>query len=115
MGSVEDIDFGPDTDAIRRWLAQRGTYAGEAGDPVRDGHRIDAPSRVEWQQLPVPGASDIAHSGHSAHQGLPSRPARPAHPSGPKRKGPRRKAPKHRRETSITATLTRVRVGYVLS
>ena len=30
MPAVDEMDFGADTDAIRRWLAKRETYAEEA-------------------------------------------------------------------------------------
>lgn len=59
MGELDEMDFGPDTDAIRRWLAKRATYAGDLGDPVRGGkHRVDPPSMVDPEQLSVPSARD---------------------------------------------------------
>lgn len=59
MGDVDELDFGADTDAIRRWLAKRATYAGELGDPVRGGkHRVDLPGTVDPQHLNVPNARD---------------------------------------------------------
>jgi len=59
MGDLDEIDFGADTDAIRRWLAKRATYADDAADPVRGGkHRVDPPSKVDPQRLSVPNARD---------------------------------------------------------
>lgn len=59
MGALDEIDFGADTDAIRRWLAKRATYAGELGDPVHGGkHRVDPPSTVDPQNLAVPNTRD---------------------------------------------------------
>jgi hypothetical protein len=59
VGELDDIDFGADTDTIRRWLAKRATYAGELGDPVLGGkHRQDPPSTVDPQSLAVPNARD---------------------------------------------------------
>lgn len=60
MGELHEMDFGADTDAIRRWLAKRATYAGEQGDPVRGGrHRATDPSSgVDPQRLSVPNARD---------------------------------------------------------
>ncbi|WP_183092526.1 hypothetical protein [Nocardioides stalactiti] len=53
------MDFGADTDAIRRWLAKRATYAGEMGDPVGGGkHREDPPGTVDPRSLSVPNARD---------------------------------------------------------
>ncbi|KAA1427518.1 hypothetical protein [Nocardioides antri] len=55
MGELDDIDFGTDSDTIRRWLAKRASYAGERGDPVRGGkHRGDPPPTVDPQSLTVP-------------------------------------------------------------
>ncbi|KAA1421512.1 hypothetical protein F0U44_04270 [Nocardioides humilatus] len=59
MGELDEIDFGADTDSIRRWLAKRATYANELGDP--DGgarHRVDPPSTVDPLSLAVPNARD---------------------------------------------------------
>lgn len=59
MGAMDEMDFGADTDAIRRWLAKRATYAGEMGDPVRGGkHRSDPPGEVDPRSLSVPNARD---------------------------------------------------------
>ncbi|WP_183098228.1 hypothetical protein [Nocardioides pelophilus] len=59
MGDLDDIDFGADTDAIRRWLAKRATYAEDPVDPVRGGkHRVDPPGTVDPQRLSVPNARD---------------------------------------------------------
>jgi hypothetical protein len=53
------MDFGADTDAIRRWLAKRATYADENDDPVRGGkHRVDPPGTVDPQRLTVPSTRD---------------------------------------------------------
>ena len=53
------MDFGADTDTIRRWLAKRATYADDVGDPVRGGkHRVDPPGTVDPRQLSVPNARD---------------------------------------------------------
>lgn len=60
MGDLHDIDFGADTDAIRRWLAKRATYADDPVDPVRGGkHRVDPPGMVHPQRLSVPNARDV--------------------------------------------------------
>lgn len=59
MGELDEMDFGADTDAIRRWLAKRATYAEELGDPVRGGkHRVDLPGTVDPRQLTVPSARE---------------------------------------------------------
>ncbi len=59
MGELDELDFGADTDAIRRWLAKRATYADDVGDPVRGGkHRVDPPGTVDPQLLTVPNARD---------------------------------------------------------
>lgn len=59
MSGVEGMDFGPDTDAIRRWLAKRATYADQVGDPVAGGkHRMDPPSTVDPRSLSVPDARE---------------------------------------------------------
>jgi hypothetical protein len=59
MGDLDEIDFGADTDAIRKWLAKRATYAGELGDPVRGGkHRVDLPGTVDPERLTVPDTSE---------------------------------------------------------
>ncbi len=59
MRDLDELDFGADTDAIRRWLAKRATYADEVGDPVRGGkHRVDLPGTVDPQRLTVPNARD---------------------------------------------------------
>lgn len=59
MGELDELDFGADTDAIRRWLAKRATYADDVGDPVRGGkHRVDPPGTVDPQLLSVPNARD---------------------------------------------------------
>lgn len=59
MGELDEIDFGPDTDTIRRWLAKRATYAGDRGDPVQGGkHRADPPATVDHRSLSVPNARD---------------------------------------------------------
>lgn len=58
MAAVDEMDFGADTDAIRRWLAKRATYAGDQGDPLRGKHRVDLPGTVDPQSLSVPSNSD---------------------------------------------------------
>ncbi len=59
MGDLDGMDFGADTDAIRRWLAKRATYADDLGDSVRGGrHRVDLPGTVDPQRLTVPNARD---------------------------------------------------------
>jgi hypothetical protein len=59
MGDIDEMDFGADTDTIRRWLAKRATYAGDLGDPVRGGkHRVDPPGTVDPQSLSVPNSRD---------------------------------------------------------
>ena len=59
MGDLDEMDFGADTDAIRRWLAKRASYADENDDPVRGGkHRVDPPGTVDPQRLAVPNARD---------------------------------------------------------
>ena len=59
MGEIDEMDFGADTDAIRRWLAKRATYADDIGDPVRGGkHRVDLPGTVDPQRLTVPSSRD---------------------------------------------------------
>jgi|GEM_PF-4914298 len=59
MGELDEMDFGADTDAIRRWLAKRATYADEVGDHVRGGrHRVDPPGTVDPQRLSVPNTRD---------------------------------------------------------
>ena len=59
MADLDDMDFGADTDTIRRWLAKRATYADDRGDPVRGGkHRVDLPGTVDPQRLTVPNARD---------------------------------------------------------
>ncbi|MEZ0579810.1 hypothetical protein [Nocardioides sp. MH1] len=59
MGELDEIDFGADTDSIRRWLAKRATYAGELGDPAGGGkHREDPPGTVDPSRLTVPNARD---------------------------------------------------------
>jgi hypothetical protein len=79
MGNVEDMDFGPDTDAIRRWLAKRATYAGASGDPGPGGkHRIDTPSTDDPQTLAVP---DAHVAGRDVLAALAPEPAGPDTPS----------------------------------
>ena len=57
MGELDEMDFGADTDAIRRWLAKRATYADDLGD--RGGrHRVDPPGTVDPQRLTVPNTRD---------------------------------------------------------
>jgi len=59
MADLDEIDFGADTDAIRKWLAKRATYADDQGDPARGGkHRVDPPGTVDPQQLSVPNSRD---------------------------------------------------------
>ena len=59
MGELDELDFGADTDAIRRWLAKRATYADDIGDPVRGGkHRVDPPGTVDPRRLTVPSSRD---------------------------------------------------------
>ena len=59
MGELDEIDFGADTDSIRRWLAKRATYADDNGDPVRGGkHRVDPPGTVDPRRLSVPSSRD---------------------------------------------------------
>jgi hypothetical protein len=59
MGELEDVDFGADTDAIRRWLAKRATYADEGSDAAGGGkHRVDPPGTVDPRRLSVPNAQD---------------------------------------------------------
>lgn len=59
MGDLDEMDFGADTDAIRRWLAKRATYADKNDDPVRGGkHRVDPPGTVDRQRLTVPNTRD---------------------------------------------------------
>ncbi len=59
MGELDEMDFGADTDSIRRWLAKRATYAEDVGDPVRGGkHRVDLPGTVDPQRLTVPSSRD---------------------------------------------------------
>lgn len=63
MGELDEMDFGADTDAIRRWLAKRATYADEVGDPVRGGkHRVDPPGTVDPHSLSVPNARDAGQN-----------------------------------------------------
>lgn len=59
MGELDEMDFGADTDSIRRWLAKRATYAEDRGDPIRGGkHRVDPPGTVDPRQLSVPSARE---------------------------------------------------------
>ncbi len=59
MGELDEMDFGADTDAIRKWLAKRATYADDLGDPQRGGkHRVDPPGTVDPTRLSVPNARD---------------------------------------------------------
>lgn len=59
MAAVDEMDFGADTDAIRRWLAKRATYAGDLGDPARGGkHRVDLPGTVDPRRMTVPSTSE---------------------------------------------------------
>ncbi|RHW23530.1 hypothetical protein D0Z08_29390 [Nocardioides immobilis] len=59
MGELDEMDFGADTDAIRKWLEKRATYADEVGDPVRGGkHRVDPPGTVDPRRLSVPNTRD---------------------------------------------------------
>lgn len=59
MGELDEMDFGADTDAIRKWLEKRATYADEVGDPVRGGkHRVDPPGTVDPRRLSVPNSRD---------------------------------------------------------
>lgn len=72
MGSNDE--FGPDTDAIRRWLAQRDTYRSDAGR-----HRGDAPTRTatpEWAERTAPAAP-------AAQAAPPAAPPQPPRPAGP--------------------------------
>lgn len=90
MGDLDEIDFGADTDAIRRWLAKRETYAGDLGDPPRGGkHRQDPPGAVDQRGLSVP---DTRAAGRHVLDALvePDPPiARPSpKPSGPAPKDP---------------------------
>jgi hypothetical protein len=53
------MEFGADTDAIRRWLAKRATYAENVEDPADGGtHRVDLPGTVDPQRLSVLNARD---------------------------------------------------------
>jgi hypothetical protein len=59
VGDLDEMDFGADTDAIRKWLAKRATYAEDRDDPVRGGkHRVDPPGTVDPLRLSVPNARD---------------------------------------------------------
>ncbi|WP_408899703.1 hypothetical protein ACJ5H2_22605 (plasmid) [Nocardioides sp. R1-1] len=59
MADLDDVDFGADTDAIRKWLAKRATYAGDQGDPVRGGkHREDLPGTIDPNSLAIPNTRD---------------------------------------------------------
>ncbi len=59
MGEFDEMDFGADTDAIRKWLEKRASYADEVDDPVRGGkHRVDPPGTVDPRRLSVPNARD---------------------------------------------------------
>jgi hypothetical protein len=115
MLSVEEIDFGPDTDAIRRWLAQRETYVGEAGDPVGHGERrIELPITVEPGEPTVSDARrDVveAPAPERVRVGLAAEPKRKVTPKRAKRKV----RPKHRRKTFLIAALARVGLGRALS
>ena len=55
MPAIDEMDFGADTDAIRRWLAKRATYADEVGDGK---HRVDLQGTVDPQQMSVPNARE---------------------------------------------------------
>jgi hypothetical protein len=55
MPAVDEMDFGADTDAIRRWLAKRETYAEEVGDGK---HRVDLPGTVDPERMSVPNARE---------------------------------------------------------
>lgn len=111
MLSVEEVDFGRDTDAIRRWLAQRETYVGEAGDPVR---RIELPITVEPGEPAVSDARrDVveAPAPERVRVGLATEPRRKVTPKRVKRKA----QPKHRRKTLLTMALKRVGLGRAFS
>lgn len=58
MPAIDEMDFGADTDAIRKWLAKRATYAGDQDDPTRGKHRVDLPGTVDPRSLTVPNTSD---------------------------------------------------------
>jgi hypothetical protein len=59
VGDLDGMDFGADTDAIRRWLAKRATYAEDVEDPADGGkHRVDLPGTVDPQRLSVLNARD---------------------------------------------------------
>ncbi|MDZ5619967.1 hypothetical protein [Nocardioides bizhenqiangii] len=59
MGGLDEMDFGADTDAIRRWLAKRATYADDVAESAHGGkHRVDLPGTVDPQRMSVPNNRD---------------------------------------------------------
>ena len=59
MAGLDEMDFGADTDAIRRWLAKRATYAEDAEGADGGGkHRVDLPGKADPQRLSVPNSRD---------------------------------------------------------
>jgi hypothetical protein len=58
MPALDEMDFGADTDAIRKWLAKRATYADDVDDPARGKHRVDLPGTIDPQSLTVPNTAD---------------------------------------------------------
>jgi hypothetical protein len=56
--SIDEMDFGADTDAIRKWLAKRATYADDLDDEHGGRHRVDPPGTIDPARLTVPNNSE---------------------------------------------------------